>query len=73
MIYASHICQDGYTDGGKQNGTTLDPAVQVPPNPKAGGRMSNGPLWIEYFTDSIGATLKDFAVSSVFAQKSGLT
>ncbi|KAF8891175.1 hypothetical protein CPB85DRAFT_1441064 [Mucidula mucida] len=53
---------DGYTDGGKQNGTALDPAVQVPPNPKAGGRMSNGPLWVEYLADSINATLMDFAV-----------
>lgn len=55
--------QDGYTDGGKQNGTTLDPAVQSGTDPKAGGRMSNGPLWIEYFADSVGATLMDFAVS----------
>ncbi|KAK0475447.1 carbohydrate esterase family 16 protein [Armillaria novae-zelandiae] len=36
---------DGYTDGGKEDGSTLAAAVQDLPNPKAGGRLSNGPLW----------------------------
>ncbi|KAF9046919.1 hypothetical protein BDZ89DRAFT_1127368 [Hymenopellis radicata] len=54
---------DGYTDGGRQNGSTLPPPVQSPPDPRAGGRLSNGKLWVEYFADSVGATLKDYAVS----------
>ncbi|KAG6842972.1 hypothetical protein H0H93_002699, partial [Arthromyces matolae] len=38
------------------------PAVLNPPNPDAGGRPSNGLVWIENLANSIGATLKDFAV-----------
>ncbi|KAK0194079.1 carbohydrate esterase family 16 protein [Armillaria mellea] len=55
---------DGYTDGGKQDGTTLDEAVQDDTlDPKAGGRMSNGPVWVEYLASDINATIKDYAVT----------
>ncbi|KAK0205063.1 carbohydrate esterase family 16 protein [Desarmillaria ectypa] len=54
----------GYTDGGKQDGTTLDEAVQVDPlDPKAGGRMTNGPVWVEYLASYVNATIKDYAVT----------
>ncbi|KAK0194805.1 carbohydrate esterase family 16 protein [Armillaria mellea] len=55
---------DGYTDGGKEDGSTLTAAVQDLPNPKAGGRMSNGPLWVENLASDINATLKDYAVTA---------
>lgn len=55
--------QDSYTDGGVEDGSPLSPAVLVPPNPKAGGRSSNGPVWVENLATSAGATLKDYAVS----------
>ncbi|KAG7442569.1 uncharacterized protein BT62DRAFT_935864 [Guyanagaster necrorhizus] len=55
---------DGYTDGGIENGSTLEAAVQVLPDPKAGGRMSNGPVWVENLASDINATLKDYAVTA---------
>ncbi|SJL18739.1 uncharacterized protein ARMOST_22339 [Armillaria ostoyae] len=55
---------DGYTDGGKEDGSTLDAAVQDLPDPKAGGRLSNGPLWVENLASDINATLKDYAVTA---------
>jgi phospholipase/lecithinase/hemolysin len=53
---------DSYTDGGVRNGGPLLPAVLSPPNPKAGGRTTNGPVWAEGLTADTGATLKDYAV-----------
>ncbi|KAK0505402.1 carbohydrate esterase family 16 protein [Armillaria luteobubalina] len=55
---------DGYTDGGKEDGSTLAAAVQDLPNPKAGGRLSNGPVWVENLATDINATLKDYAVTA---------
>ncbi|KAL1739257.1 hypothetical protein HDZ31DRAFT_49672 [Schizophyllum fasciatum] len=53
---------DSYTDGGKDDGSPLDPAVLVPPNTEAGGRSTDGPTWIEYVAqDMNGAALKDYA------------
>lgn len=54
---------DSYTDGGAENGGPLPPAVVVPPNPEAGGRMSNGPVWVENLAKAANATLKDYAMS----------
>lgn len=53
---------DSYTSGGVSNGSALAPAVMVPPNPSAGGRVSNGKLWIEHLAATAGATLHDYAV-----------
>jgi hypothetical protein len=61
---AQHLClQDSYTDGGgKRDGTPLAPPIIIPPNAQAGGRSTNGKLWIENIADDIGATLMDYAV-----------
>ncbi|KIJ37179.1 carbohydrate esterase family 16 protein [Sphaerobolus stellatus SS14] len=53
---------DSYTDGGVRTGGPLLPAVVVPPNPKAGGRTTNGPVWAEGLVADTGAVLKDYAV-----------
>jgi len=56
---------DSYTDGGgKRNGSPLAPAVIIPPNAQAGGRSTNGKLWIENIASDIGATLMDYATPS---------
>lgn len=54
--------KDAYTDGGVSDGSPLKPAVLIPPNPMAGGRVSNGPVWVENLAASAGASLKDYAV-----------
>ncbi|KAF8220666.1 hypothetical protein L208DRAFT_1116733, partial [Tricholoma matsutake] len=53
---------DSYTDGGKQDGSPLAPAVIIPPSTLAGGRSTNGLTWVKNVTNDIGATLKDYAV-----------
>uniref|UniRef100_A0A0W0F2T7 Carbohydrate esterase family 16 protein n=1 Tax=Moniliophthora roreri TaxID=221103 RepID=A0A0W0F2T7_MONRR len=54
---------DSFTDGGKDDGSPLDPPVIIPPNHKAGGRSTNGPVWVEGVADDMGnATLMDYAV-----------
>lgn len=58
------LAQDSFTDVGVHNGGTPAPAVVSPPNPLAGGRMSNGPVWIEYLASDIGAKLYPYAVST---------
>jgi len=56
---------DSYTDGGgNHDGSPLAPPVVTPPNPEAGGRSTNGKLWIENIADDIGAKLMDYAISS---------
>ena len=55
--------QDSYTDGGIRTGGPLLPAVVIPPNPKAGGRATNGPVWAEDIVNDTSAVLKDYAVS----------
>ncbi|KAF5349323.1 hypothetical protein D9758_011796 [Tetrapyrgos nigripes] len=52
---------DSYTDGGIDNGSSLLPPVLIPPNPEAGGRSTNGPVWVEGVASDIGATLMDYA------------
>lgn len=63
------IQQDSYTDGGKSDGSTLDPPILNPPSSQAGGRSTNGLTWIEHVANDIGATLKDYAVSCVSCLK----
>ncbi|EIN14243.1 hypothetical protein PUNSTDRAFT_41511 [Punctularia strigosozonata HHB-11173 SS5] len=60
---------DSFTDAGVHNGSAPAPAVLVPPNPKAGGRMTNGPVWAEYLASDIGATLFPYAVSNSVTSK----
>ncbi|KIJ64846.1 carbohydrate esterase family 16 protein [Hydnomerulius pinastri MD-312] len=55
---------DSYTDGGRHDGGPLSPAVVIPPSPFAGGRSTNGKLWVENIADGIGAKLMDYAWSS---------
>jgi len=56
---------DSYTDGGgEHDGSPLDPAFIIPPNAQAGGRSTNGKLWVENIADDIGATVMDYAISS---------
>ncbi|KAI0318728.1 carbohydrate esterase family 16 protein [Amylostereum chailletii] len=54
---------DSYTDGGIRNGSKLRPPVISPPNPLAGGRGTNGPVWIENIANDMGANFMDYAVS----------
>ncbi|KAI0314311.1 hypothetical protein OF83DRAFT_1064051 [Amylostereum chailletii] len=55
---------DSYTDGGKHDGSALDPPVLTPPSSLAGGRSTNGPVWIENIANDLGAHFMDYAVSS---------
>ncbi|KAL4067472.1 carbohydrate esterase family 16 protein [Scleroderma yunnanense] len=55
---------DSYTDGGRHDGGYLSPAVVIPPNAFAGGRSTNGKVWVEHLADRIGARLMDYAWSS---------
>lgn len=53
---------DSYTDGGVRDGSPPAPAVVIPPNPKAGGRTTNGPVWNEVIANDTGARYMDYAV-----------
>ncbi|KIY65178.1 carbohydrate esterase family 16 protein [Cylindrobasidium torrendii FP15055 ss-10] len=55
---------DSFTDGGRDDGSPLLPAVINPPDPFAGGRSANGPVWVEHVAGSVGATLMDYAQSA---------
>jgi len=55
---------DSYTDGGKHDGSPLLPPIVIPPNPEAGGRSTNGPVWIEDIANDLNATIMDYAVAS---------
>ncbi|KAH7921927.1 carbohydrate esterase family 16 protein [Leucogyrophana mollusca] len=55
---------DSYTDGGKHDGSPLLPPVLIPPDTFAGGRSTNGKIWVENIADDFGARLMDYAVSS---------
>ena len=58
------VVQDSYTDGGgNHDGSPLAPPIIIPPGAEAGGRSTNGKLWIENIADDIGAKLMDYAVS----------
>lgn len=58
--------QDSYTDGGKSDGSPLDPPILVPPSPLAGGRSTNGLTWVEHVANDVKATIMDYAVSAIF-------
>ncbi|KAJ7254772.1 hypothetical protein C8J57DRAFT_1236501 [Mycena rebaudengoi] len=55
---------DSYTFGGRSDGGTLPPAVLNGTSPRAGGRGTNGPVWAEDLASDLGATIKDYALSS---------
>jgi len=60
--YTTLVCfGDSYTDGGTHDGSPLKPAVVIPPNPQAGGRASDGPVWAEDIVNDTKAILKDYA------------
>ncbi|KAF4579656.1 hypothetical protein EYR40_000167 [Pleurotus pulmonarius] len=54
---------DSYTDGGKHDGSPLDPPVLIPPDVLAGGRSTNGLVWVEHLANDVGATIKDYAIA----------
>lgn len=60
---------DSYTTAGVTDGSTPAPPVVIPPNPKAGGRTTNGLTWIENIADDVGAHLMDYAVCHVRLKK----
>ncbi|KAI0767761.1 hypothetical protein C8Q74DRAFT_1318276 [Fomes fomentarius] len=45
------------------DGGPLPPPVVVPPDAEAGGRSTDGRVWIEELADDVGATLMDYAQS----------
>lgn len=57
---------DSYTTDGMFNGSKPAPPVVIPPNPKAGGRTTNGLTWIENIANDYGSRLMDYAVSLQF-------
>ncbi|KAJ8456852.1 hypothetical protein ONZ45_g18553 [Pleurotus djamor] len=60
---------DAWTDGGAHDGAPLPPPVLSPPSPYAGGRATNGPVWVENLAAAAGATLHDFAEIGAIASK----
>jgi len=55
---------DSYTSGGRDDGGPLSAAVLVPPNPRAGKRVTDGPVWVEDLAANLkNATLMDYADS----------
>ncbi|KAI0703906.1 hypothetical protein C8T65DRAFT_654606 [Cerioporus squamosus] len=54
---------DSYTDGGRQDGGPLPAPVITPPDAEAGGRSTDGKVWVEDIADDIGATIMDYAQS----------
>ncbi|EJF57074.1 hypothetical protein DICSQDRAFT_112285 [Dichomitus squalens LYAD-421 SS1] len=54
---------DSYTDGGRQDGGPLPPPVITPPDAEAGGRSTNGRVWVEDLAAPFNATLMDYAQS----------
>ncbi|KAH7929272.1 hypothetical protein BV22DRAFT_1102562 [Leucogyrophana mollusca] len=55
---------DSFTDGGKHDGSPLLPPILAPGELFAGGRSTNGRVWVENIADAIGARFMDYAVSS---------
>ena len=62
------LSQDSYTDGGRQDGGPLPPPVITPPDAEAGGRSTDGKVWVEDIADDIGATIMDYAVRISFGR-----
>ncbi|KAF8644241.1 hypothetical protein AX16_008596 [Volvariella volvacea WC 439] len=60
---------DDYTFGGASDGGDLPPPTVVHPNPRAGGRLSNGPVWVEYLASKAGATLRDYAAEGAIIDR----
>ncbi|ELU37528.1 GDSL-like lipase/Acylhydrolase domain-containing protein [Rhizoctonia solani AG-1 IA] len=60
---------DSYTAGGVRDGSPLAPPVITPPSPKAGGRTTNGPVWIENIANDVGARFMDYAVAGAVTDK----
>ncbi|KAJ7230145.1 carbohydrate esterase family 16 protein [Mycena pura] len=54
---------DSYTSGGRSDGGTLPPAVLTGTSPRAGGRVTDGPVWAEDVASDLSATIKDYAVA----------
>ncbi|KAJ7233388.1 carbohydrate esterase family 16 protein [Mycena haematopus] len=54
---------DSYTSGGRSDGGPLPAAVLNGTSPRAGGRVTDGPVWIEDVASDLGAIIKDYAVS----------
>ncbi|KAF8191021.1 carbohydrate esterase family 16 protein [Mycena galopus ATCC 62051] len=54
---------DSYTSGGRTDGGALPPAVLNGTSPRAGGRVTDGPVWAEGVASDLGANIKDYAVS----------
>ncbi|KAJ7716797.1 hypothetical protein B0H14DRAFT_3012609 [Mycena olivaceomarginata] len=48
---------------GRSDGGTLPAAVLNGTSPRAGGRVTDGPVWAEGVASDLGATIKDYAVS----------
>ncbi|CAE6335829.1 unnamed protein product [Rhizoctonia solani] len=60
---------DSYTAGGVKDGSPLAPPVIIAPSPKAGGRTTNGPVWIENIANDIGARFMDYAVGGAVTDR----
>ncbi|KAJ7032603.1 carbohydrate esterase family 16 protein [Mycena alexandri] len=54
---------DSYTSGGRSDGGPLPAAVLVGTSPRAGGRVTDGPVWAENVASDLGATIRNYAVS----------
>jgi len=54
---------DSYTDGGRHDGGPLAPPVVIPPDALAGGRSTNGKVWIENVADDYDMLFKDYAIA----------
>ncbi|TFK65444.1 hypothetical protein BDN72DRAFT_196191 [Pluteus cervinus] len=54
---------DAYSDAGVHDGSSPQPPTLSPPSPFAGGRPSNGKVWVEYLAEKSGAALKGYAVN----------
>ncbi|KAJ7183814.1 carbohydrate esterase family 16 protein [Mycena filopes] len=54
---------DSYTSGGRSDGGPLPAAVLVGTGPRAGGRVTDGPVWAEGVASDLGLTIKDYAIS----------
>ncbi|TBU43271.1 hypothetical protein BD309DRAFT_980782 [Dichomitus squalens] len=53
--------KDSYTDGGRQDGGPLPPPVITPPDAEAGGRSTNGRVWVEDLAEPFNATVMEYA------------
>ncbi|KAI0033718.1 carbohydrate esterase family 16 protein [Vararia minispora EC-137] len=61
---------DSYTDGGRHDGGPLAPAVLVGNSTRAGGRITNGPVWIEHVANRSHTLLMDYAISGALTNTS---